>query len=367
MAAVPTLSYSGVRAYLECPLRWKFLYIDKLTEAPRGYFTFGRTVHSVLEELLEPLVVPVGRRLEAGRTQKTLMEFSGGRTSASTPLMPEEQMRSAYDRLWSSEGYLSTEEEGRYRELGWTILKRFRENLVASPPSPVAVEPHLEARWDGIPVHGYIDRIDRNVSGGLEIVDYKTTKELSQADAQGSDQLTLYQVLVESNFPGQVETLTLYHLRRQQPLRTPRRDRGALEELYDRVGLVHDGIRTESYEPKPGRHCSRCEFQSRCPEFRSVPENEGERLRTLVDRFALLRREEERLDGELRLTADELHRTAQVIGVHRVPGTAEVLLRRHDESWAYPVEEVRAALVQAGVVGKVDPSDPKAARRFLRD
>ncbi|EQD29015.1 hypothetical protein B1B_18798, partial [mine drainage metagenome] len=70
----------------------------------------------------------------------------------------------------------------------------------ATPRQPVALEEHLEARWDGIPIHGYIDRIDRTPDGGLEIVDYKTSRELSREDARGSDQLSIYQVLVETNY-----------------------------------------------------------------------------------------------------------------------------------------------------------------------
>jgi putative RecB family exonuclease len=60
---VPALSYSSYSTYLECPLRWKFLYIDRLPEVPRGYFTFGRVVHSVLEELVRPMVLPSARRV----------------------------------------------------------------------------------------------------------------------------------------------------------------------------------------------------------------------------------------------------------------------------------------------------------------
>jgi putative RecB family exonuclease len=367
VATVPTLSYSGVRAYAECPLRWKFLYIDRLPETPRGYFTFGRTVHSVLEALLEPLVVPSGRRTDAHRTQRTLGDFSpddlgDGRRG----LMTEEELRSAYDRLWSSEGYYSNDDEQRYKQLGWSILTRFREEIAAHPPTPIAVEPHLETKWDGIPVHGYIDRVDRVSSGGLEIVDYKTTKELSESDAKESDQLTLYQVLVEANYPGSVEGLTLFHLRRQQALRSARRDRQELEALYDRVGDVYDGIRTESYEPQPGRHCGRCEFQSRCPEFRRVPDPERERLVAIADRFAQLRGEEQRLEGALRATADELHRAALGLGVHRVPGTQDVLIRCREATWDYQGEAARAALARAGAEG-IDPADARAVRRWLRD
>jgi len=281
-------------------------------------------------------------------------------------VMGESEMRAAYDRLWSSEGYQSPEEESRYRQLGWTILTQFRDSVAAKPPVPVAVEPHLETRWDGIPVHGYIDRVDRTGPETLEIVDYKTSQQLSEADARESDQLTLYQVLVESNFPGTVDALTLYHLRRQQPLRSRRRSKTDLEALYDRVGEVYDGIRTEAYEPRPGRHCGRCEFQSRCPEFRSVPADERERLSELVDRFARLRREEQQLDAELRATAEELHRAAEHLGVHRVPGSRDVLLRRREEEWNY---REAPPLTPSGepTVALVDLTDPKAVRKWLRD
>lgn len=367
MAAVAPLSYSQIRAYTECPLRWKFLYIDRLPEAPRSYFTFGRTVHSVLETMLEPLVVPPGRRLEGGRAQRTLREFDGGLAASPGRLMAEPELRATYDRCWSSEGYQSAEEEERYRQLGWSILRQYRDQLAAAPPTPVAVEPHLEATWDGIPVHGYVDRIDRTEAGGFEVLDYKTTRELSAADAQESEQLTLYQVLVESNYPGKVEALTLYHLRRQQPLRSERRDPRALEAFYDRVGEVHDGIRTESFEPRPGRQCARCDFRSRCPEFRTVPDADSPRLRELVDRFARLRAEERRLDGELRSAARELHEAAESLAVHRMPGTREVLLRRREEAWRYPEAKIRAILEEAGVAVPAGLGDPRAVRKLLRD
>ncbi len=367
MASVPPLSYSGVRTYLECPMRWKFLYIDRIPEAPRGYFTFGRTVHSVLEDLLGPLVVPVGRRLPAGRAQRTLEDFAAAPAPGTGPLRSEEELHALYDHHWSSEGYVSPEEEARYRELGWSILRAFRRQLVASPPTPVAVEPHLETVWNGIAVHGYVDRVDRTPTGGLEVLDYKTSRDLSVADVRESDQLTLYQVLVEANLPGAVERLTLVHLRRQQALSSARRDPAALESLFDRVGEVHDGLRSEAYEPRPGRHCGRCEFQSRCPEFRTVPDADRDRLRELADRLAAIPAGEAGRAEERRQLAEALHREAERCGVHRVIGSREVLLRRPEAAWSYPEGAVRRTLAGAGWSGPVDLQDPAAVRRLVHD
>jgi putative RecB family exonuclease len=368
VALVSPLSYSSYRTYLECPLRWKFLYVDRLPETPRGYFTFGRVVHTVLENLLRPLVVPAAHRAGATDSQRTLDDWQGGRRDAGGgPWMSRSEVFAAYDRAWSGEGYTSAEEEERYRALGRDLLARYYDRLAAERPHPISVEEHLEARWDGIPIHGYIDRIDRSESGGLEILDYKTSRELSAEDAKDSDQLSLYQVLVESNYSEPVEGLTLYHLRSLTPLRVPPRERPVLTTLYDRLGTVSDGIRAEAYEPTPGRHCSRCDFRSLCPEFRSVPAADQTRLRDLVDRFEELRRQQDRLDSELRRTAEELHRAAEDLGVHRLPGSRSVALRRREETWQYGLDALRPELEAAGLSHRVAGGLHDDVRRLVRD
>ncbi len=361
------LSYSSYRTYLECPLRWKFLYVDRLPEEPRGYFTFGRVIHSVLEELVRPLVVPSARRVSAAESQRTLDDWQGPGATVAGGWMSREELLRAYDRAWLSDGYVSADEEARYRQTGQELLLRFYDQLVREKPQPVAVEEHLEARWDGIPIHGYIDRIDRTSTGGLEIVDYKTSRELSHEDARDSDQLTLYQVLVERNYTEPVEGLTLYHLRSQKPLRAPPRAATALSVLHDRMGEVSDGIRSESFEPTPGRQCARCDFRARCPEFRSVPGTEEARLRALVDRFESLRSEEGRVSDELRRTAEELHRAAEELGVHRVPGSNSVALRRREESWQFSLDAVRPLLERAGLADRLATGTPEEIRRLVRD
>lgn len=368
MASTAPLSYSSYHTYSECPLRWKFLYVDHLPETPHGYFTFGRVVHSVLEDLVRPLLVPGARRTAVGEAQRTLDDWHATGRPASTVLpMTSEELLASYDRAWLSEGYTSPEEEARYRALGRDLLLRYYQRFVKELPRPVAVEEHLEARWDGIPIHGYIDRIDRTDEGGLEIVDYKTSRELSGDDARASEQLSIYQVLVESNYTEPVEGLTLYHLRSLTPHRVPPRPREALAVLHDRLGSVVDGIRTEAFEPTPGRHCGRCDFQSRCPEFRAVPGTDEVRLTELVDRFDALRKQEQQLEEELRRTADELHRAAEQFGVHRIPGSATVALRRREETWQYAPETLRPLLETAGLAGRVANGSADEVRGVLRD
>jgi putative RecB family exonuclease len=360
------LSYSSYRTYLECPLRWKYLYIDRLPETPRGYFTFGRVVHSVLEELLRPLVTPAARRAGTAESQRTLDDWQGRRPSLG-PQMGRNELLAAYERAWLSDGYGTPEDEARYKSLGREMLLGYYDRLERERPSPVSVEEHLEARWDGIPIHGYIDRIDRTADGGLDVVDYKTSRELSVEDARESEQLSIYQVLVESNYTEPVEGLTLYHLRSLTPHRVPARKRDALIGLYDRLGTVSDGIRAQAYEPTPGRHCTRCDFRSRCPEFRTVPVSEEARLRELVDRFDRLRGDQERIDSELRDVAEALHHAAEELGVHRVAGSQATAVRRREEAWQYSLDGVRSALEESGLSHRLPTGRPEEVRRLVRD
>ncbi len=369
MSPTPALSFSSARTYQECPLRWKFLYVDKLPEAPRGYFSFGRTIHAVLEELIRPLLVPGPRITPSGDSQRTLDEWrpAGVPAAENAHLMSVDELLALYQRLWVKDGYLSADDETRYRALGQDLLLRYHRSIAAHPPQPVAVEQHLEASWDGIPVHGYIDRIDRTAQGGLEVVDYKTSRELTQEDSRDSDQLSLYQILVEKNYSEPVERLTLYHLRSLTPLSSPPRERPTLDALYDRMGTVSDGIRTESFEPTPGRHCARCEFRSLCPEFRLAPTEERQKLVRLVDRLVQLRGEEGRLAEELRATAEELHQSADRLGVHRMPGSQAVAIRRKEEFWSFPTQELQPVLEGLARTESPETWTADAIRRLLHD
>lgn len=371
MAAASPLSYSSVRAYLECPLRWKYLYVDRLPEAPRSYFSFGRTIHSVLEEAVRPLVVPVARRTPSGTSQRTLEDFPGTRAPTAgpepKPVGETAAVLEMYRRAWVSDGYTSPEEESRYKQLGEEILTGYWESLRADPPTPVAIEEHLQASWEGIPVHGYIDRVDRTPDGGLDVVDYKTSRELSRTEAKESDQLALYQVLVQENFADPVEHLTLYHLRSLTPLRTAPRSAPVLEELHLRVATVRDGIRASDFPPTPGRQCPRCDFRAICPEFKEVPGTDRERLALLVDRFRELRERERKLSGELEATATELHQAAEQLGLHRIPGSHDVAVRRREESWRFDRHRVGEVLEEHGLSDRVDRNDTEAVRKLVKD
>ena len=369
MAAAPTLSYSGFRAYAECPLRWKFLYVDRLREKPRSFFSFGRSVHAALERFVAPLVVEGGLPGKGAGGQRTLRDFSGPETDPSVAQTPMDLsgLLGIYREEWVSEGYTSAQEEESYFDLGVDLLTRFHSVYVKEAPRPVAVEKDLRAELEGVPIHGIVDRLDRTEGGGLEVLDYKTSKELSLKDAQLSDQLTLYQVLVEQNYGRPVESLTLYHLRSLSALRTPRRPPEAIQDLGIRLGEVSDGIRSGHYEPRVGSWCRWCDFRSLCPEFKEVPAGSRERIVTLVDRYAELLSERRQARQEMEAIEEEMEGLALGLGVHRFRGSRLSLHRQARRSWHFPPEATLPLLRAHALEARAGGGDPDRTAALLRD
>ena len=47
------ISYTQLSAWMECPHRWKQMYIDKIKQPPSIYLSFGTAMHETLQEYME--------------------------------------------------------------------------------------------------------------------------------------------------------------------------------------------------------------------------------------------------------------------------------------------------------------------------
>ncbi|MBL7197071.1 MAG: PD-(D/E)XK nuclease family protein [Candidatus Omnitrophica bacterium] len=90
------LSHSQITLYLQCPLKYKFKYIDGLKEKPRSYLSFGKSVHGALEFLF-------GSKFQTPPSQ--------------------EEVLVKYTKVWIKEGYKDKKEEDQYLEYGKSIIK----------------------------------------------------------------------------------------------------------------------------------------------------------------------------------------------------------------------------------------------------
>ena len=165
------LSYSQISLYQSCPLHYKLQYIDGLKTKDKWYFSFGTTLHLCAEYFFKVRVPP-------------------------PPSL--EKMLKYYEKIWLSAGYQSAEEEAKYKDYGRQILAKFWQVHSADFSLLVAVERMFYIDIEGVKLRGFIDRIDKLDSGGLSIVDYKTSQKLFTRDDLENDlQLTLYQLAIE--------------------------------------------------------------------------------------------------------------------------------------------------------------------------
>lgn len=266
-----TLSHSSISLYRTCPQRWKFRYIDKIPEKPRSFFSFGKCVHASLEFLYEKVA-----------------QNAGG--AAALPTLDE--VLAHYKNGWLRDGYESPAQEKWFFQEGERILKGFYAKHQKDFQNVLQVELKFTALVEGIPITGFIDRIDNTPRGGIGIVDYKTGKAFDKSRVRADPQLTLYQIVCRELLGRPVETVTLYHLNSLTPLTVPAHSPAMEDQVKATVVEAARGISEKKFDPRVDErgHCQWCDYAQICPGMagRKISPPSGESLPVLVDRLGKL-------------------------------------------------------------------------------
>lgn len=236
------LSHSSVNLYKTCPQRWRFRYIDKVPEKPRSFFSFGKSVHTGLEYL-----------------------FSA--TPGTWPTLDD--VLAHYKTTWLREGYETPAQEKWFFQEGERILRGFYAKHQKEKSQVFQVEQKFTIDVEGVPVTGFIDRIDTTPKGNLAIVDYKTGKAFDKSRVRNDPQLTLYQMAVRETFGKEVETVSLYHLNSLTPLTVPAHSKKQEGDVKAAVVEAAKGINELKFDPTPNErgHCQYCDYIQICPAF----------------------------------------------------------------------------------------------------
>lgn len=161
---------------------------------------------------------------------------------------------------------------------GMEILERYYWNFIASEVSirqPLAVEGkiqgYLQVENLEFAIAGRYDRIDF-VQDGLELIDYKSGREMKVPDASVMDiQIGLYYLALEQTYRRSLKYLSLVFLRTGEKIRfkATTKQREKVQKMISdlAVRLRHD----RGWEPKQGKQCDRCTFARYCPAVTSDP------------------------------------------------------------------------------------------------
>jgi putative RecB family exonuclease len=181
---------------------------------------------------------------------------------------------------WHDDGFADPEQSATWREQAADWVDRYlREERIRNPGAgePRGVERTIAARTEVLALSGRADRIDDR-DGEIVVVDYKTGRSrLTTDDARGSLALAVYAIAAERTLRQVCRTVELHHIPTGEVIswtHTPaslaqhiERAEHTATDIVAATDTVAGGADAmEVFEPKPGPHCSWCDFRRLCPE-----------------------------------------------------------------------------------------------------
>jgi RecB family exonuclease len=253
---------SRLRAWLDCPRRYRMVYLDR-PSPPKGppwaHNSFGASVHNALAGWW--------RLPRAERAPKAAADL--------------------VERGWIAEGYADGLQSASHLGRAKAMVERYVATLDPAV-EPVGVERVVATKTELIAVSGRIDRLDDRPAAGvpaqhrdLVVVDYKTGRTTPSAeDARSSLALALYALAAGRVLRRPCSKVELHHLPSAQVVgwehteqslsRHLRRAEDIAGECAEADARFASELATErgdaAFPPSPGIWCGWCDFRAHCPE-----------------------------------------------------------------------------------------------------
>ena len=245
-------SYSAISSFENCPLKFKYAYIDKIEPIRRNIEAFmGNRVHEALEKLYRD------KLYEKVCSLTELLNFYNER----------------WEKEMSSLIFVAKEEYSieNYRKMGerylidyYNTYKPFDDGRIIALEKRVFF-PLDERHW----ISGIIDRISE-VNGVYEVHDYKTSLYLpTKKEVENDCQLALYALALDYLYDIKDVELVWHFLAFNKEIRLKKRSyEGARREILKRIEKIEMAMENNEFPPKETSLCPYCEYQPICPLFR---------------------------------------------------------------------------------------------------
>lgn len=241
---------SRLSDYLQCPLKYRFAYIDKIEKEGEGIEAFvGTCVHSALEQMLV-LRKEYDREPSLELAEELYLKawdesYHPGVIIRKPDLTPEDYKRRGLMMLRNYFEIESGQEFGRLLNLEKFLRFPLGENSIG----------------------GKIDRVHRD-GNTIHIIDYKTSKDMMSQDAADRDrQLGLYELGIRQEFPD-IEAVELHwYMLAHREVVTSVRDEEARRQLAESVCRIAGEIEsTTDFRPCESNLCRWCDYRDACAE-----------------------------------------------------------------------------------------------------
>lgn len=229
---VHELNYSKIKSYLECPLLYKYKYMDGRKEGLVAASSLGVSIHRALEAYHRHSNDP-------------------------------SELLAYYDDCWMGAGYKSAGEQMEYYLKGQKQLEQYAQREYERHTTVDSTEREFifqEGKWT---LRGKIDRTDKHPDGSWEVIDYKTGEDIDlQAAVTDSLQLGIYAVGARRAWKMEKGKASFYFTAFDKIVSAP-------FEAFDEQKIlaqfiaVGEQIEAGHFEPNPA-HCASCAFRNRC-------------------------------------------------------------------------------------------------------
>jgi putative RecB family exonuclease len=251
----PSLSPSSVSAFKDCPLAFKFSYLERLPEPPSAPASKGTLVHRALERLMcRP---PAARTPEAAHA-----DLASARVELAEH--PEFAGLGMSDEEWDAFHADATACVDRYFELEDPTRVR-----------PIGLELKLTAKIGKVTLRGIIDRLEIGADGEWVVTDYKTgsvpSEQKEQARLAG---VHIYALLCEQMLGQRPARVQLLYLSKPEMI-IARPSEQSITGVARRTGAIWTAIEracaVDDFRPSPGPLCGYCAFKPYCPAYGGDP------------------------------------------------------------------------------------------------
>ena len=243
----PALSPTRILTYLECPMKYRYIYVDRigryyLHALPQ--FSLGSSLHRALQDF-----------------------------HAEGTALTREQLVERLQQSWIPAGFADQTEEEAFRRAAQEMVEAYHsvgQERVESGIEILFLEKILRTDMGRFLLMGRVDRVDRHPDGSLEIIDYKSGRmAVAPEDVAEDLAMGIYQLILRRLYPGTRVFATIYCLRTGVHASAEMRSEEA-EEFAARITVLGEEIVFRDYEgvvPVRIPACEECPFRRRCEAF----------------------------------------------------------------------------------------------------
>ena len=237
----PLLSATSIQTYVDCPLKYKYQYIDRIPQRfDKAYLKLGTVIHKVLELFHK------------------------------NKYNNRNQLYDLFETEWKNMDFHYKQEEFQYKNDAILMLDNY-SNYIKGYHSHIAYyEFEFEFETSYAVLRGKCDRVEISKDNEISIIDYKTSnKSKTPKQLLSNIQLGLYALFSKkSGFENKgiilkkiPEKLIALFLREESPSVEISISNNNLNDIEDVIKNVAEGLSNNNFTANKGHPCEFCDYK----------------------------------------------------------------------------------------------------------